>query len=193
MEQLLAQGRDAFRKFSTVLASGKLFLLGDLGYYEVEVLHAGRYTQFGFCSLEWPARKGYSRKGVGDDDLSWGVDGDRALKWHEGSNEAFGGWWRAGDVVGLACDLRDGGRRMLVSLNGDYSPPYGAAFDLPLEGLEGGLCPTLSARTGCNLGAGRLFRHAPPSPECLAMVAMGALDGGGYSDNGGNSDGGGST
>ena len=54
---------------------------------------------------------------------------------------------------------------MLASLNGDFSPPYGAAFDLPPAGLEGGLCPALTARSGlyrCNLGGGgRPFRHAP--------------------------------
>ncbi len=79
-----------------------------------------------------------------------------------------------GDVVGLACDLRAG--RMLVLLNGDFAPPYGAAFDLPAAGLEGGLCPALSAMSGlfrCNLGGGRPFRHAPPSPEYRAMAAAG--------------------
>ena len=74
-----------------------------------------------------------------------------------------------------ACDLRGGGGggQMLVSLNGDFAPPYGAAFDLPAAGLEGGLCPALTARTGlyrCNLGAGRPFRHAPPSLEYRAMA-----------------------
>jgi hypothetical protein len=45
--------------------------------------------------------------GAGDDDLSWAVDGDRMSKWHgvAGAQQPFGTQWRAGDVVGLACDL----------------------------------------------------------------------------------------
>ncbi len=160
-------------------AGGAVCPSGGLGYFEVEVLHAGESTQFGFCSPQWPRRDGFSGEGVGDDGPSWGVDGDRVLKWHPGLNGPFGGRWRAGDVVGLACDLRGGGAagggRMLVSLNGDFSPPYGAAFDLPPAGLEGGLCPALTALSGlyrCNLGCGgRPFRHAPPSSEYRGMAA----------------------
>jgi hypothetical protein len=153
-----------------------------MGYYEVEVLHAGNYPQFGFCSPGWPGKEGYTGEGVGDDVLSWGVDGDRVMKWHAGEGSPFGAAWRAGDVVGLACDLRGagagGGGRMLASLNGDFASPHGAAFDLPPAGLEGGLCPALTAGDGlfrCNLGGGgRPFRHAPPSPEYRAMAAEGA-------------------
>ena len=184
MAQLHARGLVAFRAFSTVRAGGAVCPWGGLGYFEVEVLSPGAATQFGFCSPAWPAEMGYlSGNGVGDDGPSWGVDGDRILKWHQGSQGPLGGPWREGDVVGLACDLRGGGAagggRMLVSLNGDFAPPYGAAFDLPAEGLEGGLCPALSAMTGlfrCNLDggpAGRPFRHAPPSPEYCAMAAAG--------------------
>ncbi len=153
---------------------------GGLGYYEVEVLRAGFATQFGFCSPGWPAKKGPTGDGVGDDGLSWGVDGQRVLKWHEGPKGRFGGLWQEGDVVGLACDLRADRMRMLVSLNGDFAPPYGAAFDLPAAGLRGGLCPALSARAGlfrCNLGGeptGRPFRHAPPCPEYLARATAGS-------------------
>jgi hypothetical protein len=66
----------------------------------------------------------------------------------------------------LVCDLCGGvagGWRIIVSLNGDFAPPYGATFDLPPSGLEGGLCPALSAMTDlyrCNLGDGPV----PPSP-----------------------------
>jgi hypothetical protein len=170
-----------------VRAAGAVCPWGTLGYYEVEILHAGRNTQFGFCSTDWPGEKQASNNGVGDDGLSWGVDGYRGLKWHAGrkgpGTSPFGGSWRAGDVVGLACDLRGteegGAGQMLVSLNGDFSPPHGAAFNLPPAGLEGGLCPALTAGSGlfrCNLDggpAGRPFRHAPPSPEYRAMVAGG--------------------
>ena len=171
--QVFARGLVSFKAFSTVRAGGTVCQWGGLGYYEVEILHAGSGTQFGFCSLKWPANKGHVGNGVGDDGPSWGVGGDRVFKWHEGENGPFGGRWRDGDVVGLACYLRGGGGRMLVSLNGDFAPPYGAAFDLPAAGLEEGLCPALTAMTGlfrCTLGAGRPFRHAPPSPEYRARA-----------------------
>ncbi len=176
-EQLFARGLAFFREFSTVRAGNAVCPLGVLGYYEVEILHTESCTKFGFCSSGWLAKTGDSGEGVGDDCLSWGVDGDLALKWHAGESLPFGGRWRAGDVVGLACDLR--ARRMLVSLNGDFSPPYGATFDLPAAGLEGGMCPALSARSGlyrCNMGgwpAGLPFRHPPPTPEYRSMAAAG--------------------
>ena len=186
MEQVLPGGLVFFKAFSTVRASGAVCPCGFLGYYEVEILHtAASNTQFGFCSLEWPAKKGPSDDGVGDDGPSWGVDGDRVLKWHKGENVPFGGQWRAGDVVGLACDLQAGSRRMLVSLNGDFNPPYGAVFDLPAAGLEGGLCPALTADSGlyrCNLGGGLPFRHAPPSTEYRAMATVDLCGGSGNND-----------
>jgi hypothetical protein len=183
LAQLHARGLVTFLAFSTVRAGNAVCPWGALGYFEVEVLSPGLCTQFGFCSPEWPSEMGLSGNGVGDDGLSWGVDGNRAHKWHQGQGEAFGGPWREGDVVGLACDLR--ARRMLVSLNGDFGPPYGAAFDLPAAGLEGGLCPALTAQSGlfrCSLGgrsAGRPFRHAPPSPEYLSMAEAVGGDGDG--------------
>jgi hypothetical protein len=173
--QVLARGSVAFGAFSTVRAGGAVCAWGGLGYYEVEVLHPGSATQFGFSSPEWPREAEDPGLGVGDDGLSWGVDGSRVLRWHEGQSGPFGGPWRAGDVVGLACDLRAG--RMLVSLNGDFAPPHGAAFALPAAGLERGLCPALSASSGlfrCNLGGGGTFRHSPPSPEYRGMAVASA-------------------
>jgi hypothetical protein len=176
--QLHARGLVTFRAVSTVRAEGAVCPWGGLGYYEVEVLSAVISPQFGFCSPDWPAEIGvFSSNGVGNDGLSWAVDGHRVVKWHAGESSPFGRHWREGDVVGLACDLRAG--RMLVSLNGDFAPPFGAAFELPAAGLEGGLCPALSAKFGlcrCNLGygpAGRPFRHAPPSPEYRPMASTG--------------------
>jgi hypothetical protein len=171
------RGLVSFQDYSTVRAAGGAVCpLGGLGYYEVEVLCPGDATQFGFCSLDWLALEGESDEGVGDDGPSWGVDGDRVLRWHKGSQGPFGRRWRAGDVVGLACDLRaNGGGRMLASLNGDFGLPHGAAFDLPTAGLERGLCPALTAQSGlfrCNLGGGRPFRHAPPSPEYRGMADL---------------------
>ena len=169
---MLARGLVAFRELATVRACGAVCAWGGLGYYEVEIVHAGSGMRFGFCSPESPGEVS-DGAGVGDDDLSWGVDGDRGLKWHAGQDCLFGGRWRDGDVVGLACDLRagSGGGRILVSLNGNFAPPYGAAFELPAAGLQGGLMPALTAESGlfrlilAGGPAGLPFRHAQPSPE----------------------------
>ncbi len=61
------------------------------------------------------------------------------------------------------------------SLNGDFGPPHGAAFDLPTAGLKGGLCPALTAASGlfrCNQGGARPLRHAPPSPEYRGLADL---------------------
>ncbi len=180
LAQLLARGLVAFRANCTVRAEGAMCPLGGLGYYEVEILHAGMGTRFGFCVAEEQSsaeENGPCCKGVGDDGSSWGVDGSSSLKWHDGESSPFSGLWREGDVVGLACDLQEGRGRLLVSLNGDFALPHGTAFDLPTGRLEGGLCPALSAGFGlirCNFGYDRPFRHAPPSPEYRAMAIAGA-------------------
>ena len=154
---------------------------GAKGYYEIEVLDDGPWEpRWGFCRDDWGEQATFV--GVGGGYNSWGVDGEGLLKWQYGQSEPFGCGWRKGDVVGLACDLNwpgqssgqggeDGGdlaRRILVSVNGDFSPPNGAAFDLP-EYVTG-LHPALSCRAAalrCNLGsdASRPFRHAPPAED----------------------------
>jgi hypothetical protein len=124
-----------------------------------------RRGQFGFCG-EWVRTDGHAAAGVGDDSESWGVDGAQACAWHAQSRRDFGGTWRAGDVIGLACDLRaagggGGGGRLWVSVNGSFAPPYGAAFDLPAAVLR--LYPALSARAGrVRYNFGPAWAHAPP-------------------------------
>ncbi len=80
----------------------------------------------------------------------------------------WGGVWRQGDVIGIACDLATG--EMLVSVNGDYSLPNGVAFadGVRTNTVAGdGLFPAFSGRNVrlvYNLGkdpAVRPFRGAP--------------------------------
>jgi hypothetical protein len=123
--------------------------------------------QFGFADLGWGVAGG---PGAGLDNQSWAVDGHRISKWHGGARQPFGTQWRAGDVIGLACDLSGAaGGAVLVSVNGDFAPPNGAAFPLP-PGLPG-LRPVLTAGSGrfrCNLAGP--FRYAPPSPGYAGLA-----------------------
>ena len=150
---------------------------GARGYYEVEVLGPLDSPQIGFCAETWVRSSEHRGIGVGDDAESWGVEGDRARKWHQGDAGAFGSFWQTGDVVGLAVDLTDdaggggGGGQLWASVNGDFAAPHGLAFTLP-RGLQT-LHPALVAGTGCvhvNLGQ-RPFRYAPPGPGFLPLMA----------------------
>jgi hypothetical protein len=163
-----------FITYSTVRSSAAARDAGIKVYYEVEVLSDGDYTQFGFCTPDFTSNPSYDNNGVGDDALSWAVDGsNRVCSWHAGASAPFGCAWRAGDVVGLALDL--GAGQMLVSLNGSFAKPHGIAFDLP-PGLPA-VHAALSANTGryaVNLGGARAFCHAPPSPDYRAFAAAAA-------------------
>jgi ankyrin repeat protein len=156
-----------FRSFCSVRA-GAVCRAGRRAYMELELLVLCDSPQFGFCGGEWRRSDTHAAAGVGDDAGSWGVDGARACAWHNQQAREFGGTWRKGDVVGLACDLTEGGAggggRVWVSVNGSFGAPNGAAFDLP-AGLPS-LYPALSARASrvrYNFGPG--FAHAPPTPD----------------------------
>ena len=177
-------GADGMSVFHTRFASVRgdcLCPAGAKGYYELEVLVEPSCPQWGFCSGEWARVDEYSGEGVGDDKESWGVDGDRMRKWHSGDQGPFGSAWHKGDVIGLACELPPvegafGGRgRILVSVNGKFTPPNGAAFHLP-PGLAG-LHPAFSCSFGavrCNLGGdpARQLRYKPPAADFQTMAAF---------------------
>jgi hypothetical protein len=178
----------AFREFSSVRA-GCFCPTGAKGYYEVELLSEACSAQFGFCNSKWHRSMWFG--GAKD---SWAVN-SHSVMWRDDEEGTVGCKWRRGDIIGLACnlapaaassgdDLADsgsttaGGGRVLVSVNGDFSAPNGATFDLP-RGLTG-LYPALSGTFGVvcyNLGGdpARPLRHAPPDPSYRAMAAFSAV------------------
>jgi hypothetical protein len=171
-----------FRHWSTVRASQFFCPTGEAGYYELQLESEVLYPQWGFSNKAFDQIDDeHMSPGVGDDGSSWGVDGQRLFKWHNGRSPFAGRAWQKGDVIGLACDLRSGshavaaqdvqqdpaviarGGSIWVSLNGDFSPPYGLVFRLP-EGLEG-LFAAFTTQNGavrCNLGE-ESFKYAPPA------------------------------
>ena len=174
-------GLVVFRSGFASVRAGCFCPAGAKGYYELEVLAQPSCPQWGFCSGEWARIEKGTGDGVGDDGVSWGVDGDRVRKWHSGRSWPFGSAWKKGDVIGFACKLSaacdtcGNGGQILVSVNGDFSAPNGAVFDLPL-GLTR-LHPAFTSATGavqCNLGrdSARPLRHAPPEPDFQPIGAF---------------------
>ena len=135
-------------------------------YMEVELLEMKPpcYPQFGFAGASFASSDDYQGQGVGDDAISWAVDGERGKRWHGEGQRLAGPKWKEGDVIGLAVNL--GAGALYVSVNGVY-PDGGPAFErgvVPGGAVGEWLYPALSAanmRVRCNLGAGG-FKHAPP-------------------------------
>jgi len=93
----------------------------------------------------------------------------RQCKWHNGK-VAYECQWKAGDVVGLACDLEE--MHMHVSVNGCFGAPNGLVFHLDADTVQHGLYAAFTGNSGtvrCNLGA-MTFQHAPPSADFKAFV-----------------------
>ena len=160
---IFADSSVRFHGFNTVV--GDVRLTAGRYYYEIEVLTMGLETQFGWATESFDAVEGHSSDGVGDDKYSWGVDGHRAMKWHNGK-EPFGKKWVAGDVVGCALDLIT--RTISFSVNGDFSDPCGVAFTFTQGDLPAGwVQPAMTATSGkyrVNFGeADRPFKYAPPA------------------------------
>jgi hypothetical protein len=180
-----------FNNFAVVRASNFMCPSGYAAYYELHVVCMGKFLQWGFCSEALGHQDKYTGHGVGDDKFSWGIDGDRLLKWHDGEHPFGGRQWKEGDVIGLACDLRPSNNHELkkkhretndqtrhcggsiwASLNGDFSPPYGLVFHIE-EGF-GGLFAAFTSQSGalkCNLGEVP-FQYSPPGKGFKPMSSF---------------------
>lgn len=104
-----------------------------------------------------------SGDGVGDDRVSWGVDGIRLKKWSGGdATYSTTRKWRDGDVVGCCADLTSGD--LSFALNGHWGGPDVRAFrsvDVPEQGLAPAVTGGYGFACGVNLGD-RPWRHQPP-------------------------------
>jgi hypothetical protein len=168
-----------FRQFNSVVADVQL-AGGGKYFYEIEVVQMGGRPQMGWISAGFESSVFSLGVGVGDDDASWGVDGDRVHRWFGGQGSDFGSCWNTGDIVGCAIDLTSAGAGLVqFSLNGSFEPPHGAAFsDVAAEWVS----PGLTCQSGCfrvNFGD-RTFRFHAPDESFLsvhdAAVASGSVD-----------------
>lgn len=103
-------------------------------YFEIKVLTGG-LTQVGWAAMSEHDFHPNSETGdgVGDDVGSFGYDGSRGLKFHQGKEEPYGkdSLWKAGDVVGCIYDSASG--RLSFSLNGsDLGTAFTATTSCPL-------------------------------------------------------------
>ena len=110
------------------------------------------------------------RAGVGDDRASWGVDGIRLKKWHDGDQKyAPARAWRDGDVIGCAADLATGD--LQFALNGDWAGPDVMAFPnvpVPQDGLAAACTGGYGFSCVVNLGD-RPWLFGPPSPAYVGV------------------------
>jgi hypothetical protein len=62
---------------------------------------------------------------------------------------------------------------MIVSLNGDYSPPNGVVFELPRNArvMYPALFTSVEGHVRANLGHAP-FKHAPPDKNYVAFAAL---------------------
>lgn len=75
-------------------------------YYEVNLNSVSNgIAQIGFADANFKPTS--NEDGVGDDDHSWGFDGNRMCKWGNSGSVTYGSTWKDGDVLGCAIDLDD--------------------------------------------------------------------------------------
>merc|ERR1712072_1534264 len=75
-----------FKRFDT-FATDESFDSGKM-YYEIEYLGGGGILQGGFADESFKAQGGGC--GVGDDNHSWGFDGNRVCVWGNSTNKKYG-------------------------------------------------------------------------------------------------------
>ena len=113
-----------FEGFNTFAADCKLS--GGKFYYEVECVNIQSVPQMGWYTEGFEAMDESYGEGIGDDAASWGTDGVRQAKWHNGSS-SFGSEWANGDIIGFAADLD--AKTVSFSYNGSWAAPDGVPFE----------------------------------------------------------------
>ena len=117
-----------FNQWSTVALGALRCARGGRAYYELELRAVG-YAILGVAAHKSALGLGglHESRGMGNDAASWGVNSNKQ-RYHNGSGEAWGGAWAAGDVIGLAVDLSGEAGRLVVGVNGSFDAPNGEAF-----------------------------------------------------------------
>jgi len=157
-----------FDSFTTVAAPSAVVPNGKKAWYEVTFKKGSGISQFGWATSEFKTFDDYKGEGVGDCSNSYGFDGQRTCKWHNGDTS----WGKSfapenNRVLGIAADLENG--QLLFSLDGDWNKPMGVAFEDIKKDI--GLFPALTAsnmEVFVNFGYTD-FKYAPPDPSFEKM------------------------
>lgn len=151
-------------KFTT-FGQPSLAKAGGRWYYEICICKCD-YPQIGWADEAFELDDSACDNGVGDDGHSWGVDGVRGSKWHNGGSDYTTTWPRP-VVVGCAVDLESNPTRMFFSTDGkwDEAPAF--------EGIlfTGGIYPAASGvESGSFLFSAQDCLFAPPDRTYLHLV-----------------------
>jgi len=144
---------------------------GAKGYFELKILQIEPFSRhhYGFASPALKRVLGFSDKRLGEDKESWSMNSINQSRWHDGAREDFAcEVLKVGDVVGLACDLKN--KDLLISVNGIFHKD--ALFHLDAVAVRDGLFAAFSAQTGTvryNLGEAP-FLYAAPSADYKGFV-----------------------
>lgn len=148
--------------------------VGGRAYYELTILKLGEDPHFGFATSYFK-RNCESFLKPGEDTKSWAVDCVGSRTWHASHQGAkYYVKWKAGDVIGLACDLQ--ANQIPASVNCDFSPPNGVLFELAVS-LPDALYAAFSTTSGVvgyKFGEeGLTFTLNPKPSEAFGAMAKG--------------------
>ncbi|KAG7352576.1 telomere stability protein [Nitzschia inconspicua] len=130
------QSKSDFMTAVLVLDGSKAATVSTCCYYEVTLITGG-LAQIGWACLSGETEtfqpNNETGDGVGDDPSSFGVDGSRSLKFHDGKEWSYPIEWKAGDCLGclLECDNSEM-TKLSFSVNGK---DLGFAFTTSLRHL----------------------------------------------------------
>ncbi len=120
-----------FHNFNTFVADVQQ--CGGCFYFEIHILRV-HVSQFGFCTAGFEARDEPRGQGVGNEYMTWAVDGYRRQKWRNDEFGSFGVPWCNDDVIGFDIVMRQAGAAvMLVSVNGAAGSKKRKGASCPLE------------------------------------------------------------
>ena len=116
-----------YGSFSTVSAPSAVVPPGKKAFYEVTFKEGSGISQIGWATSKFEMSDHHESDGVGDCVNSYGFDGQRTCKWHDGNSNWGKKFEPNGDrVLGVAADLENG--KLLFGIDGDWSEPMGVAF-----------------------------------------------------------------
>ena len=180
LQKIRIQSQSDFATVGVILDAEKLKETPKRGIYLEYTVVTGGIAQIGWISVPPTSRddceiflpNSDTGDGVGDDNVSYGYDGSRKLKFNGGKDILYGNVqgskgeqlveWKAGDVLGSWCNRSKDEKNVEIGylLNGK---DLGVAFRIPAESNENhfGYYPALSLNLGevVDVNLGPEFSH----------------------------------